>query len=283
MQELNAFASQRLDFELDDEAKPAFGSAFVTRQPSDAGSRLQPQAQPQLGAPRSPSAVSDTPILSQASSRLPEAASEVVSEQPSGNFPTVPMAQQAALQVALPQQPQTVRQPNIPAHKSDTPTRSRFAEEQPPALSGESQLLPQTGLVKGLSDTPWLSREPDTTPTVVSERSNSRQESFGASSFADTDFRQPGPVEQPGRPTEQPPVAAPAIVDFAPANANGGVPPATSATVPTTAYQVQTHRLTAGLSGSLGCRLCKPTCILAQCRGIKDDAQLRKIRCRSRS
>lgn len=182
LQELNAFASQRLDVELDDnQSQPAFRNAFTARQPSDAGARLQ--TPDQSFAPL-PHVVSDTPILSQTSSGL------------SQNAP-------------LPQQPPAPQQRSEFTRPSDVSSNGGDAVVVVDSrqTDGEDGALPQQGgLVKGLSDTPWLSGGNAQQEPVVSERSTFRQESFGASSFENGDgfAQQQGPQLQGRAGLQQP-------------------------------------------------------------------------------
>lgn len=163
LQELNAFASQRLDIELDDDAQPAFRNAFTARQPSDAGASFQAPPQPAAQQPPAVPAVSATPVLSSTSS-----------------FANAPALQSTS---ALPQTSE-VSKPDISSDGGDA-TVVVESQRSDGGFSQKDRLPPHAGLVKGLSDTPWLSQGDK--QAVVSERSNGRQESFGASSFSNGD------------------------------------------------------------------------------------------------
>ena len=183
LQELNAFASQRLDIELDDDAQPAFRNAFTARQPSDAGARFQ--AAPQSAAQQPPAvpAVSATPVLSSTSS-----------------FANAPAPQSPSAR------PQTseVSKPDISSDGGDAAVVVE-SQRSDGGFSLEDRLPQQAGLVKGLSDTPWLSQGDK--QAVVSEHSNGRQKSFGASSFSNGDVSTQQQEQEPqGRAFSQQPL-----------------------------------------------------------------------------
>ncbi|DBA86816.1 TPA: hypothetical protein ACH3X2_005399 [Trebouxia sp. C0005] len=188
--ELNAFASQQLDFDLEEEAPPAYGDAFAAR--PDAEPRLQTaqSAQP----PEVGTAVSDTPILSQT--------------------PASPSRSPAA--------PTPAYQPTRFA--SEAATEASQAAEAGNGDAGQRQGDPQQEFVapvaRGLSDTPWLSdAEPQAAALAQPERLSVThaperelaaqlprqefvsQQSLGASS---TGFNNGGFVGRAGRLSKEP-------------------------------------------------------------------------------
>ncbi|KAL3136456.1 hypothetical protein ABBQ38_005712 [Trebouxia sp. C0009 RCD-2024] len=132
---LNAFASGRLDFELDDEATPAYGDAFAARPDAEVRVQSAQSAQPQ----ESGATVSDSPILPQAPQ--PQQDSQ---PDPTAQPPPKPAAHQPSRFAS-----EAAQQADISSSEVISPSPGQVDEPRANSLNEG----PAAALVEGASDT----------------------------------------------------------------------------------------------------------------------------------